>query len=159
MRGGNLLCIRGAQLGRFAVRQQGEIQQTVGVVIGGPKQLATGDVFIDRRNTTFQTHFCRIDRFAHRQFRQCGAISTQQEDGFDVVAAGLFQRQRRQFAISDAAFSHYPVDGQIELLLNLGDAELGKRVITPSSVRLQGMGGGDSLLAPFDGNVHQHTST
>ena len=62
-------------------------------------------------------------------------------------------------SVSDAAFSHYPVDGQIELLLNLGDAELGKRVITPSSVRLQGMGGGDSLLAPFDGNVHQHTST
>jgi hypothetical protein len=131
-----LFGVRGAER-RFAVRQQGKIQQAVGVVVGGAKQLAAGNIFIHRRNAALQAHLRRVDRFADRQLRQRGAVGAQQEDGFDVIAAGLLERQRRQLAVGDAAFGHHPVDGQIQLLFNLGDAQLGKLFIAPSSVRLQ----------------------
>ncbi len=159
VRGGGGLRLAAVQLRGFAIRQQGEIEQAVGVVVGGAEQLSTGDIFIHCRNAPLEAHIRRIQRLTYRQLCQRGAVGTQQEDGFDVIAAGLFQRQRRQLAVGNAAFGHDPVDGKVELLFYLGDAQLGKLLITPASVFLQGMGGGDRLLAPFDGNVHQHTST
>ena len=131
----------------------------MGVIVGGAKPLAAGDVFINGRNTALQAHLRRIHRLARREAGNRGAPGAQQKDGFDVIAAGLLQRQRRQLAIGDAAFGHHPVNGQVQLLLNLGDAQFGQFFIAPSSVFLQGMGGGDRLFAPFNGNVHQHTST
>lgn len=44
-----LLCaVGGGQRRRFAVCQQGEIEQAMGVVVGWAKQLAAGNIFINR---------------------------------------------------------------------------------------------------------------
>ncbi|GCO29789.1 hypothetical protein ExPCM14_01453 [Escherichia coli] len=42
-----LFAVSGGQRWRFAVCQQGEIEQAMGVVVGGAKQLAAGNVFIN----------------------------------------------------------------------------------------------------------------
>lgn len=117
---------------RFAVCQQGKIEQAVGVVVSGAQQLAAGDIFVHCRDAAFETHFGGVDRFANRQPRQGGAVGAQQEDRFDVIAAGLFERQRRQFAVGDAALGHHPVHRQIELFAYLVNAQFGKPSIAPS---------------------------
>ena len=154
-----LFAVGGGQRRRFAVCQQGEIEQAMGVVVGWAKQLAAGNVFINRRNTPFETHLCGVERLAYRELRQRGAVGAQQENCFDVIAAGLFQRQRRQFAVGNAAFGHHAIHRKIKLLFNLGDAQFRQIGIAPASALLQGVSGVDRLLAPFHGNVHQHTST
>ena len=108
-----LFGVRGAESWRLAVRQQGKIQQAMGVVIGRAEPLAAGNVFINGRNAALQAHLRRIDGFADRQLRQRGAVGAQQEDGFHVIAAGLLEGQRRQLAVGDAALGHYPIDGEV----------------------------------------------
>ena len=154
-----LFAVGGGQRRRFTVCQQGEIEQAMGVVVGWAKQLAAGNVFINRGNTPFETHPGGVERLAYRQLRQRGAVGAQQENRFNVIAAGLFQRQRRQFAVGNAAFGHHAIYREVKLLFNLGDAQFGQIGIASASALLQGVGGVDRLLAPFHGNVHQHTST
>ncbi|MNZ49649.1 hypothetical protein D3C78_674240 [compost metagenome] len=131
----------------------------MGVIVGRAKQLAARNIFVDRRDSALQAHLCGVNWLANRQFCQRRAIGAQQENGFDVIAAGLFQRQCCQFAVGNAAFGHHAVNGEIELLFYLGDVQLWQLFIAASSGFLQRMGGGYRLLAPFDGDVHQHTST
>lgn len=144
-----LFAVGGGQRWCFTVCQQGEIEQAMGVVVGWAKQLAAGNVFINRRNTPFETHLCGVERLAYRQFRQRGAVGAQQENCFNVIAAGLFQRQRRQFAVGNAAFCHHAIYREVKLLFNLGDAQFGQIGIAPASALLQGVGGVDRLFAPF----------
>ena len=59
-------------------------------------------------------------------------LAKAEEDRFDVIAAGLFERQRRQFAVGDAALGHHPVHRQIELFAYLVNAQFGKPSIAPS---------------------------
>ncbi len=139
---------------RFAVGQQGKIEQAVGIVVSGAQQLAAGDIFVDRGDAALEAHPGGINRFADRQPRQGGAVGAQQENGFDVIAAGLLQRQRRQFAVGDAAFGHHPVHRQAELFAYLLDAQFGKPSIAPSFLLLQSVSGANRLLAAFDGNIH-----
>ncbi|VFS64759.1 Uncharacterised protein [Raoultella terrigena] len=65
-----------------------------------------------------------------------------------------FERQRRQLAVSDAAFGHHPVNRQVQLLGNLFNANFWKPSIASSFVFLKGVSGDYRLLTAFDGNVH-----
>ena len=67
----------GIQRRRFAVGQQSEIKQAVGVIVGRAEHLAAGNILIHRRNTALQAHAGGIDRFAHRQPLQGGAVGAQ----------------------------------------------------------------------------------
>ena len=98
----------------------------MGVIVGRAEHLAAGDIFIDRRDTALKAHTGGVDRLADRQPLQGGAISAQQKNRFDAVAAGLLQRQRRQLPVGDAAFGHDPVHRQIKLLANLINADFRK---------------------------------
>ena len=116
---------------RFAVGQQGKIEQAMGVVVGGAQQLAAGNVFVHCGDAAFEAHLRSVNRFADRQPRQGGAVGAQQEDRFDVITAGLLERQRRQFAVGDAALGHHPVHRQVELVAYLINAQFGKPSIAP----------------------------
>ena len=153
-----LFAVGGGQRRRFAVCQQGEIEQAMGVVVGWAKQLAAGNVFINRRNTPFETHPGGVERLATASFASGGAVGAQQEK--------LLRRYRRWpvsapaplFAVGNAAFGHHAIHRKIKLLFNLGDAQFGQIGIAPASALLQGVGGVDRLR-PLSRNVHQHTST
>ncbi|MND68203.1 hypothetical protein D3C80_596470 [compost metagenome] len=115
--------------GGFSFRQQREIQQPVGVIVGWPQHLSAGQVLVNCRDAALQSHiFCR-QRFADRQARQSGTIGAQQENGLDQIAARLLDGQRRQLRIVDAALGHDPVHGQPQLLLNLQCAQFRHAVI------------------------------
>ena len=154
-----MFVLSGAQRRRFTVRQQGKIQQTMGVVVGWTQQLPAGNILVDRGDSALKTHFCAVNRFADSYLCQRSAVGAEQKDGLDVIAAGLFERQCSQFAVSDATFGHHPINGQVHLLFDLRHAQFSNGLIAPASVFLQGVGVGYRLFAPFDGDVHQHTST
>ncbi len=59
----------------------------------------------------------------------------------------------------NAAFGRHAIHGQTQLLINLFTADFSPVRIATAQALLQLMGGGYRLLAPFNGNVHQHTST
>ncbi len=103
----------------------------MGVVVGGAQQLAAGNVFVHCGDAAFEAHLRSVNRFADRQPRQGGAVGAQQEDRFDVITAGLLERQRRQFAVGDAALGHHPVHRQVELVAYLINAQFGKPSIAP----------------------------
>ena len=70
-----------------AFRQQREVQQPVGVVVGRPQHLPAGQVLVNCRDAALQSHiFCR-QWFADRQARQSGTVGAQQENGLDQIAA------------------------------------------------------------------------
>ena len=98
----------------------------MGVIVGRAEHLAAGDIFIDRRDPALKAHSGGVDRLADRQSLQRGAVSAQQKNRFDAIAAGLLQRQRRQLPVGDTAFGHDPIHRQIELLANLVNADFRK---------------------------------
>lgn len=144
---------------RFAFRQQREVQQPVGVVVGRPQHLPAGQVLVNRRDAPLQPHVFAGQWLADRQARQGGAIGAQQENRLHQIAAGLFDGQRRQLAIVDAAFGHHPIHRQPQLLFDLFRADRRQRLVAAPQLFLQLMGGLNGFFAPFYRYVHQHTST
>ena len=145
--------------GRFALGQQGKIQQPMGIVVSRAEQLAARQILVDRRDAALDAHPGGVPRHAVGQPWQRGAVGAQQEDRLHQVAAGLFDRQRRQLAVVNAAFGHHPIHRQPQLLFNLLTAQLRLIRVAPPQALLQLMGGGNRLLPSFDRDVHQHTST
>ncbi len=129
------------------------------VVVSWPQHLAARQIFIDRRDAAFDAHRPGRQWRALRQAWQRGAIGTQQKDRLDQIAAGLFNRQRRQFRIVNPAFGHHPIHRQSQLLRHLIAAEFGYRPIAAPQIGLQLMGVRNGFFAPFHRDIHQHTST
>ena len=130
----------------------------MGVVVGRPQHLPAGQVLVNRRDAPLQPHVFAGQRLADRQARQGGAIGAQQEDRLHQIAAGLFDGQRRQLAIVDAAFGHHPIHRQPQLLFDLFRADRRQRVVAAPQLFLQLMGGLNGF-SPLYRYVHQHTST
>ncbi len=98
---------------------------------------------------------CRAARLPPASPTWCGRRAA--GNRFNVIAAGLFQRQRRQFAAA------MPPSVITRSTARLSCCSIGRRSVRANRYRpgvgsLAGRGGVDRLFAPFHGNVHQHTS-
>ena len=134
--------------------QQAEVEQALGVVIGGAQHLAAGQVFEGRRNAALNLHGPSVQRLAVTQTRQGGAVGAQQEDGFNQITRALLDGQGGELRVVDRAFGHHPVYCQAQLLADLCNAEFGHCRVAPALLGQQIVAGQNGRLAPFDGNVH-----
>ena len=75
-----------------SVLHQREIQQPVGVVVGGAEQLAAWEVFEDGRYAAVDPHRGGFQRCRMAKRGRGGAIGAQQEGGLDQVALRLLDR-------------------------------------------------------------------
>jgi len=76
-----------------------------------------------------------IDRLGGAEPRQSGAERAQQENRLDHVAAGLFYRKCREFAIIERAFGHHAIDRKAELSGNLIERDFGNVTIAAPLMR------------------------
>ncbi|GCU41420.1 hypothetical protein HmCmsJML041_04063 [Escherichia coli] len=72
-----------------------------------------------------------VRRRSARQLVQRGAVGAQQENRLDVIAAGLFQRQRGQLAVGNTPFGHHATSRQGKRTVNLGAARFRHSRIAP----------------------------
>ena len=126
----------------------------MGVVEGGPENLAARNVLEGRGDPPPHLHLAGIDRLGGAETRQGGAEGADQEDRLDHVAPRLLDRQRSKLAVVERAFGHDAVDGERQLFRNLGQRNLGNLAIAAALMREQPMGVLDGALASLDRNVH-----
>ena len=103
-------------------------------------------------------HRAGIDRLGRAEARQRGAEGAHQEDRLDHVAARLLDRERRQLAIVERAFAHHAVDGERELLGDLGERQFRNVAVAAPLMRQQAMGVLDGAFAALDGDIHASAS-
>ncbi|MNI47326.1 hypothetical protein D3C73_1018380 [compost metagenome] len=144
----------GGQRIGLALRLQREVQQALGVVVGGAQDLPARHVLEGGRDTALQAHGARVDRLRVAIARQGRAIGAQQEHGFDHVARRLLERQRGQLRIVERALGHHARYRQRHLFANLVQAQLGHRAVAAPVGVQHAVGIQDGAFAPFDGYVH-----
>ncbi len=129
----------------------------MGVVVGWAKQLAAGNIFINaeirrsRRISVVSSGSLTATSPAWCGRRAAGKLLRR-------YRRGLFQRQRRQFAVGNAAFGHQRSTARLSCCSIWATLSSGKWY-RPGVGSLAGRGRHRSPFRPFHGNVHQHTST
>ena len=96
-------------LGAGARRQKAEIQKALGVVVGGPQQLAARQVFEGGRYPPREHHAAGIDGLGVSQPGQGCAVGAQQENRLHQIARALLDGQCCKFGVVDRALGHDPV--------------------------------------------------
>ena len=130
LRGVYCRCLLDAAFG-----QQPEVQQALGVVVGGPQQLAPWHLFESGRYASHQVNTGRVQRHRVAQPWQRSAVGAQQKNGFHQVATGLLDGQGRKLGVKQGPFTHHPVHRQRKLRADLRNRQLGDaRVTTPLRV-------------------------
>ncbi len=153
-RHGRLVGRRAGRLGRLTARFQQEVDEAVGVVEGRPQHLAAGNVLEGRRDTAGDLHRAGIDRLGGAEARQGGAEGADEEGGLDEIAARLLDGQRRKVAIIERALGHDAVDGEGQLLADLGGRDFRHRRIAAAVVGEEPVGIVDGAFATLDGHIH-----
>src|SRR5258708_11912491 len=126
----------------------------MGIVERGPENLPARNVLEGRGNPATHLHLPGIDRLGRAEPRQGGAEGPDQEDRLDHVAARLFDRQRREFAVVERTFGHDTVDAERQLFGNLVKRNFGNVPIAAALVCQQAMGVLNGAFASLAGNIH-----
>ncbi len=126
----------------------------MGVIEGGPKNLATRNILEGGGNPSAHLHPASIDWFGRAEARQCGAKRPDQKDRLDHVAARLLDRERRKLAVIQRALCHDAIDAEAKLLGYLREREFRNIAIAAALMRQQTMGVLDGAFASLDGDIH-----
>ena len=150
---------RNRRLRAFARGGQGEIEQTMRVVVGRSQHLPARHVLEGGRDAALRHHAAGIERLRIAEARQGRAVGAQQEDRLDQIAARLLDGERGQRAVVAGALGHDAVDGETELLVDLVEREFGNIPIAAPLVGDQIERMGDGRFATLDRDVHDQAST
>ena len=131
-----------------------EIQQPVGVVEGGAEDLPPGNILESCRDAAGAQHRAGINRPRAAEAGQGRPEGADQESRLDHVAAGLFNRQRCKFRVEERSFRHDPGGGQLQLLRNLVQCQIGDRLIAAPDLGKPPVGIVDGFLSAFDSHIH-----
>ncbi len=126
----------------------------MGVVEGRPQHLAAGNVLEGGRDTAGDLHGAGIDGLGGAEARQGGAEGAHEERRLDEIAARLLDGQGREVAVVERALGHDAVDGERQLLADLGGRDFGDGRIAAAVVGEEPVGIVDGAFATLDGDVH-----
>ena len=139
---------------RFRAGDQGAVQQAVGIVEGGPQDLAAGQILPGGGNAAADAHAVRVHGQARYKARQGGAVGTQQKDRFLQIACGLLDGQGRKPRIVEACLGHDTIHGKLELMTYLIEGQVGDVPGAPALLMQKGMGSSNGLFSAFDSDIH-----
>ncbi len=127
----------------------------MGIVEGGPEELAAGQVLPCGGNAPQDPHGRGIYRVRGPETRQGRPVGTDKKDGFRQIALRLLDRQRGEFPVVERAFGHDPVHGKPQLSDKLIEAQLGNGRIAAAFPSETFVGGGNGLFPTFDRYIHE----
>ncbi len=99
-------------------------------------------------------HGAGIDRLGGAEARQGGAEGADEEGRLHEIAARLLDGQRREVAVIERALGHDAVDGEGQLLADLGGCDFRHRRIAAAVVGEEPVGIVDGAFATLDGHIH-----